>query len=124
MKCVLSFLNRLRTAHDKELKKPALASTCQPLVKFLADVIDHCESNLYLDKPIEGAFPLFDVLKAIQELFGGIEHHINKSKIFEPVNLLARCHLLESRVLFNFLVNSLKSSWANVRANAFDLLDR
>lgn len=26
--------------------------------------------------------------------------------------------------MFNFLVNSLKSSWANVRANAFELLDR
>lgn len=42
MKCVLSFLNRLRTAHDKELIKPTLATSCEPLVKFLGDVIDHC----------------------------------------------------------------------------------
>lgn len=49
---------------------------------------------------------------------------MNKSKSFEPINLLSKCGLLESRGLFNFLINSLKSSWANVRANAFELLSR
>jgi len=77
-----------------------------------------------MDKPIEGSFPLFDVLKLIQELFGGIEYHVNKAKVFEPLNLLAQYDLLESKALFNFLVNSLKSSWANVRRNAFELLTR
>jgi len=79
---------------------------------------------LYLDKPIEGSFPLFDVLKIIQELFGGIEYHLNKNKIFEPINFLQKTGLLESRSLFNFLVNSLKSSWANVRRTSFELLAR
>lgn len=32
--------------------------------------------------------------------------------------------MLESKSVFNFLVNSLKSSWANVRRNSFDLLTR
>lgn len=31
---------------------------------------------------------------------------------------------MESRSLFNFLVNSLKSSWSNVRRNSFELLTR
>lgn len=77
-----------------------------------------------MDKPIEGSFPLFDILKTIQELFGGIEFHLNKAKIFEPLNLLQRENLLQSRSLFNFLVNSLKSSWSNVRLNSFELLTR
>ena len=67
---------------------------------------------------------MFDILKAIQELFGGIEHHVNKGKIFPPLNLLEKTGLLQSRSLFNFLVNSLKSSWANVRRQSFDLLTR
>lgn len=94
------------------------------LVAFLSDIIDHCQLNLYLDKPIEGSFPLFDVLKMTQELFGGVEYHLNKNRIFEPLNFLQRAGLLESTELFNFLVNSLKSSWANVRRTAFDLLTR
>jgi len=93
-------------------------------VDFLKDVTEYCQNNLYLDKPIEGAFPLFDILKLIHELFGGIECHINKAKIFEPLNLLSKNGLLESKSLFNFLVNSLKSTWANVRRNAFELLTR
>lgn len=49
---------------------------------------------------------------------------MNKGKVFEPLNLLQKTGLLESRSLFNFLVNSLKSSWANVRKNSFELLTR
>lgn len=49
---------------------------------------------------------------------------MNKGKVFEPLNLLQKTGLLESRSLFNFLVNSLKSSWANVRRNSFELLTR
>jgi hypothetical protein len=49
---------------------------------------------------------------------------VNKGKVFEPLNLLQKTGLLESRSLFNFLVNSLKSSWANVRKNSFELLTR
>jgi hypothetical protein len=121
MKSLHHFFIRLRTINYKDIKKN---KPVEPLVAFLTNVIDHCQHNLYLDKPIEGSFPLFDVLKIIQELFGGIEYHLNKSRIFEPLNFLQRVGLLESRSLFNFLVNSLKSSWANVRRTAFELLAR
>ena len=40
---------------------------------------EYAEENLYLDKPIEGAFPLFDVIKLIMDLFGGIEYKQNKA---------------------------------------------
>ena len=91
---------------------------------FLSDIISHAQANLYLDKPIEGSFPLFDVLKLIQDLFGGNVFYINKSKSFEPVNLLAKTGLLESKALFIFLVNSLKSSWTAVRHNSYELLSK
>lgn len=121
MRSLGNFLVRLRTVFYKDIKK---GLPVQVLVTFLGQVIDYCQHNLYLDKPIEGSFPMFDILKSIQELFGGIEHHLNKGKVFEPLNLLQKTGLLESRSLFNFLVNSLKSSWANVRRNSFELLTR
>lgn len=121
MKSLHQFFIRLRTVFYKDIKKE---KPVEPLVNFLRKVIDHCQLNLYLDKPIEGSFPLFDILKMTQELFGGVEYHLNKNRIFEPLNFLQRVGLLESTELFNFLVNSLKSSWANVRRTAFDLLTR
>lgn len=93
----------------------------------MKDITLFAEENLYLDKPIEGAFPLFDVLKLIMDCFGGNEFRLNKSKVYDPINFLAKAHggvLLSSKSLFMFLINSLKSSWRNVRINAFDLLSR
>ena len=58
----------------------------------MKEVTLHAEEQLYLDKPIEGAFPLFDVLKLIMDLFGGNYFKLNKSKIFEPINFLAKAH--------------------------------
>lgn len=60
-------MTRLRTVYNKEIKKiknkeECLSGNCASLYYFIADVIDHCEMNLYQDKPIEGAFPLFDIL--------------------------------------------------------------
>lgn len=77
MKSLGHFITRLRTTHNKELKKiktkeDALNGPCANLYYFLAEVINYCEMNLYQDKPIEGAFPLFDILKTLQEFFGGI----------------------------------------------------
>lgn len=140
MKSISAFFVRLRTLFAKQVKKydPALADAdrakhdalwapLEPLFGFLSDITSFAEENLYLDKPIEGAFPLFDVLKLIMELFGGVEHRLNKAKIFEPINFLAKAkggQLLASRSLFMFLVNSLKSSWTNVRHNAYELLSK
>lgn len=39
--------------------------TLELLVKFIAEIIDYSSRNLYMDKAIEGSFPLFDVLKLI-----------------------------------------------------------
>jgi hypothetical protein len=121
MKSIHHFFIRLRSVHFKQIKK---GLNVDALYEFLRDVINFCQDNLYLDKPIEGSFPYFDILKVIQELFGGIKFHLNKAKIFEPLNFLQKMGLLESRNLFNFLVNSLKSSWSNVRHNSFELLTR
>lgn len=96
----------------------------EPLITFIKEVVSHCESNLYMDKAIEGSYPMFEVLKLIQDLFGGHEYKINKSKSFEAVNLLEKANLFQSRSFFFFLVNSLKSSWANVRQTSFSLLAR
>lgn len=140
MKTVNFFGLRLRTLFGKFVKKydPALAQTnpqkhdelwapLEPLYAFLLDVTSFAEQNLYLDKPIEGAFPLFEVLKMIMDYFGGITFKLNKNQSFEPINFLAKAkggHLLASKSLFMFFVNSLKSSWRNVRFQAFDLLSK
>lgn len=140
MKTINYFGIRLRTIFVKYIKRydPKLAETdpaqhealwapLVPLYDFLEDLTTFAERNLYLDKPIEGAFPLFDVLKLIMDLFGGIDFKLNKSRTFEPVNFLAKAKggkLLASKSLFMFLINSLKSSWTNVRHNAYDLLSK
>lgn len=141
MKTVTAFFVRLRTLFAKDIKRyqPELLETnaelhaklwapLEPIYAFLADVTHNAEENLYLDKPIEGSFPLFDVLKLTMDLFGGITYTMNKAKSFEPINFLTKPahkpHLLSSKSLFMFLINSLKSSWTNVRHNAFELLSK
>jgi len=140
MKTVTAFMIRVRTVFAKDIKRydPLLAATdkakhdalwrpLEPLYGFLDDVTRYAEENLYLDKPIEAAFPLFDVLKLVMDLFGGVEFKLNKAKSFEPVNFLAKAkggHLLSSSSLFKFFVDSLKSSWTNVRLQAFALLSK
>jgi hypothetical protein len=49
-------------------------------VQFIKEVSEHAQSNLYLDKPIEGSFPLFDILKLILDLFGGVSFYVNKAR--------------------------------------------
>ena len=122
---------RVRTLYGKFIKRydPALFETdpeqhdalwapLEPLYNFLEGVTRYGEENLYLDKPIEGAFPIFDVMKLIMDLFGGVVFYMNKSKTFEPINFLTKPRkgqLLSSKSLFMFFINSLKSSWTNVR---------
>ena len=131
MKTITSFLVRVRTLFAKDIKRydPALFDTnpeqhaalwapLDPLYDFLEGVTRYAEENLYLDKPIEGVFPIFDVLKLIMDLFGGTTKTLNKAKSFEPINFLTKARkgqLLNSKSLFMFFINSLKSSWTNVR---------
>jgi hypothetical protein len=60
--------------NDKEIKKSVEQNissiNVDRLVSFLAKVIDFLEENLYLDKPIEGAQPYFEILRIILEIFG------------------------------------------------------
>ena len=133
MKPIIFFFLRLRTVFGKDIKKfdpkceahrEKNIALLETLIKFLAEIIDYASKNLYMDKAIEGSFPLFDVLKSIQDLFGGNEYKLNKAKIFEPVNLLEKTGLFQNKSLFYFLVNSLKSSWANVRLTSYSLLSK
>ncbi len=62
MKSLFHFFVRLRSVFYKEIKK---GLPVERLVTFLGKIIDFCQHNLYLDKPIEGSFPLFDILKMI-----------------------------------------------------------
>jgi hypothetical protein len=139
---LLRFFHRLRTVYGKEIRwfmknnakftfaelsPEERASKCPkllPLLVFLQDITSFAERSLYLDKPIEGSFPLFDVLKILQDFFGGITYQMNKGAIFDPLNFLEFCGLLQSQSLFIYLVNAMKSSWATVRIKAFELLSR
>lgn len=85
---------------------------------------DYAAKNLYMDKAIEGSYPLFEVLKTMQDFFGGNEFKMNKNKTFEPVNLLEKTGILQDKALFYFLVNSLKSTWSNVRHTSYSLLSK
>ena len=138
MKTITHFFVRIRQLYAKDIRRydPALHETnperhaalwapLDPLYNFLYDVTRNAEENLYLDKPIEGAFPIFDVLKITMDFFGGITCTMNKAKSFEPINFLTKAHrgpLLASRNLFMFFINSLKSSWSAVRNGSFELL--
>lgn len=134
MKPINFFLVRLRTIHGKDIKKfdPSASADLvaktrkplEPLIEFLQDIVDYASKNLYMEKAIEGSYPLFEVLKSMQDCFGGHDFKMNKSKTFEPVNLLEKAGIMQDRALFYFLVNSLKSSWANVRHTSFGLLSR
>ena len=103
MKTITAFFVRVRTIYAKDIKRydpalyesnpehhAALWAPLDPLYNFLESVTRYAEENLYLDKPIEGAFPLFDVLKLVMDLFGGITFTMNKAKSFEPINFLTK----------------------------------
>ena len=140
MKTISKFFIRLRSLMAKDIRRydptlaqsnPSLHTTrwapLEPLYLFLEGLTTYAEENLYLEKPIEGAFPLFDVLKLIIDLFGSKECYINKAKQFEALNFIKKAkngQLLRSKSLFMFLLNSMKATWTNVRINAFELLSK
>jgi len=71
MKAIRLFLMSLRTSLTKDIKKyisdPASEKSddMKQLSAFLKRVISFCEESLYVDKPIETALPLFEILKMI-----------------------------------------------------------
>ena len=82
---------------------------------------------MYLDKPVEGALPYFELLKMIFELFGDFEYKLRITSVYPACNLLSKVgyfELDERRPLFIFLINSMKSTWAQVRLHAFEVLSR
>lgn len=107
--------------HVKEIKKyvqdeeEKKSEQLTKLVDFLKDIIDHCEKNLYVDKPIESALPLFEILKMIQDLFGDYDYHVKVTQVLPAIGLLSTEGLMQSESLLYFLLNCLKSSWALVR---------
>lgn len=94
------------------------------LVGFLKDVLIFIEENLYLDKPIEGSLPYFEITRLILDFFGDYEFKLKISHVFAPCNLLTKAQLLEGESFFIFLLNSLKSTWILIRLNAYDILSR
>ena len=70
MKAIKQFLMRLRNTFSKEINKFVaneieISEDLNNLVGFLSRIILFCEENLYVDKPIETALPLFEILKMI-----------------------------------------------------------
>ena len=45
---------------------------------------------MYLDKPVEGALPYFELLKMIFELFGDFEYKLRITQIYPPCHLLSK----------------------------------
>lgn len=78
----------------------------------MQEVILHVKKNLYLDKPVEGALPLFEVLKIVLELFGDYEYKLRITQVYPACHLISKVNLLyEDRNFFLLLLNSLKSTW-------------
>jgi len=82
MKAIKSFMMAIRSALTKDIKKYVSGEMetknhdLEQLVNFLRRVIYFCTENLYVDKPMETALPLFEVLKMIQDYFGEFPYHI------------------------------------------------
>jgi len=82
------FLIRVRTATDKDIKKyianGQASEQLQEAIQFLEAIISFIEENLYLDKPVEGALPYFEVLRIIFELFGDFEYKLRITQVYPP----------------------------------------
>lgn len=125
IKAVKNFLIRLRTTNDKDIKKPVASAALQEASAFLLSILGFIEENLYLDKPVEAALPYFELMKIIFELFGDFEYKLRVSQIYPACHLLSKLNYFDesSRAsLFLFLVNSMKSTWAQVRMDSFFIL--
>ena len=119
---------RLRSTFTKDIKKYVSGEVIEKtkglsdLVDFLRGVISFCEESLYVDKPIETALPLFEILKMVQDLYGDFDYYVKATQVLTALGLLSKEGMMGSRSLLIFLLNSLKSSWTLVRINAYDIL--
>lgn len=127
MKAIRQFLMKLRSQLAKDIKgyvsgEVEASADISQLVAFLREVCEFCERNLYVDKPIDAALPLFEVLKMVQDLYGDYDFHVRVTQILTATNLLSKEKLMESEEFLVFLLNCLKSSWSLVRLNALDIM--
>ena len=117
IKAIKQFFIRLRTASEKDIKKYVasengeMSDNVKQVIAFLQDIIEFLQDNLYLDKPVEGALPLFELMRIIIELFGENDYKLRITQIYPACHLISKAQLLESRSFFIFLLNSLKSTW-------------
>lgn len=126
MKAIRQFLTKVRITLLKDIRAYVATDTkseeMERLVAFLTQVCNFCECSLHIDKPIESALPMFEVLKMIQDQFGDQDYKIRLSFVLPALRLLGKIGLLQSERLLIFLLNCLKSSWVLVRIHAYDLL--
>ena len=100
MKATRQFFLSLRSTLTKDIKRYTSEDDSEKsqdvvsLVQFLARLIKFCSENLYVDKPLETALPLFEVLKMIQDIFGEYDYHIRVTQILPGLGLLAKEQLM------------------------------
>ena len=92
---------RLRSVISKDIKKFVdeglnKSDELQYLIDFLRNIISFCEENLYTDKPIETALPLYEILMMIQDLFGDFDFQLRVTQILPAFKLLSKEGLMES----------------------------
>ena len=85
LKAIKTFLIRIRTSSEKDIKKYISDATSQPpatllpTIELLRKTLTFIEENLYLDKPVETSLPLFELMRSIFELFGDFEYKVRVS---------------------------------------------
>jgi hypothetical protein len=81
MKAIRQFMMRLRSVLSKDISRyvkdgQEKSSDLQDLINFLRIIISFCEENLYADKPIETALPLYEIMMMMQDLFGDFDYQV------------------------------------------------
>ena len=98
MKAIKTFMMRVRTAYAKDIRKYVAGEEkteeLSELCEFLKDAITYCEESLYVDKPIETALPLFEILRMIQDQFGDYDYVLKMTQSFPALNLLSKEDLM------------------------------
>ena len=115
IKAIKLFIIRLRTATEKDIKKfnqtKVMSDSLKEVVVFIGDIMNFIYENLYLDKPVEGALPYFEIFKIFIDLFGDFEYKLRITQVYPATYLLTTANLLTNESFFIFLLNSLKSTW-------------
>ena len=72
--------------------------------------------------PFEHSSSLFEILRMMVEMFGSRPYYEKATLIHPPKNLLTPLQVFNDYSFVIFLINSLKSTWREVRLNSFELL--